>query len=55
MFSMACQYVIDIIWTNGKMIVLNAIIGENMISRLYQELRENRGLVYSIFSEYDFF
>ena len=35
--------------------VLNTILGENMSSRLFQVLREDRGLAYSIHSELDFF
>ena len=35
--------------------VLNTIIGENMSSRLFQEIRENRGLAYHISSAVDFY
>ncbi len=35
--------------------VLNAILGENMSSRLFQVLREDRGLAYSIYSTPSFF
>jgi predicted Zn-dependent peptidase len=35
--------------------LLNAMLGENMSSRLFQELRENRGLAYSIQSSLSFF
>lgn len=35
--------------------VLNTIIGENMSSRLFQEIRENRGLAYHISSSVDFY
>lgn len=35
--------------------VLNTILGENMSSRLFQVLREERGLAYSIHSTLDFF
>ncbi len=35
--------------------LLNTILGENMSSRLFQEIRENRGLVYSIYSTPSFF
>lgn len=35
--------------------VLNTILGENMSSRLFQVLREDRGLAYSIHSTLDFF
>jgi predicted Zn-dependent peptidase len=35
--------------------LLNALIGENMSSRLFQELRERRGLVYYIQSQISFF
>ena len=35
--------------------LLNAILGENMSSRLFQELREDRGLAYSIQSSLSFF
>jgi len=33
-----------------KLYVLNSILGGSMSSRLFQEIRENRGLAYSIFS-----
>lgn len=35
--------------------LLNAILGENMSSRLFQVLREDRGLAYSIYSAPSFF
>ena len=35
--------------------LLNAILGENMSSRLFQLLREERGLAYSIYSSASFF
>src|ERR1051326_4895490 len=35
--------------------LLNTILGENMSSRLFQVLREDRGLVYSIYSTPSFF
>ena len=35
--------------------LLNTMLGENMSSRLFQELRENRGLTYSIQSSLSFF
>ena len=35
--------------------LLNTMLGENMSSRLFQELRENRGLAYSIQSSLSFF
>jgi predicted Zn-dependent peptidase len=35
--------------------VLNAILGENMSSRLFQVVREDRGLAYSIYSTPSFF
>jgi predicted Zn-dependent peptidase len=35
--------------------LLNAILGENMSSRLFQEVREERGLAYSIYSSPSFF
>ena len=35
--------------------VLNAVLGENMSSRLFQVLREDRGLAYSINSSVDFY
>lgn len=35
--------------------LLNAILGENMSSRLFQEIREDRGLAYSIQSSLSFF
>ncbi|MBI5385378.1 MAG: insulinase family protein [Verrucomicrobia bacterium] len=35
--------------------LLNAMLGENMSSRLFQELREDRGLAYSIQSALSFF
>lgn len=35
--------------------VLNTILGENMSSRLFQVLREDRGLTYSIYSNPSFF
>jgi predicted Zn-dependent peptidase len=33
-----------------KMLVLNIILGGNMSSRLFQEIREKRGLAYSVYS-----
>ena len=33
-----------------KLYVLNSVLGGSMSSRLFQEIRENRGLAYSIFS-----
>ncbi|MCK4837598.1 MAG: insulinase family protein, partial [Desulfobulbaceae bacterium] len=33
-----------------KLLLLNTILGGNMSSRLFQEIREKRGLAYSIFS-----
>jgi predicted Zn-dependent peptidase len=35
--------------------LLNAALGENMSSRLFQSLREDRGLVYSVYSQPSFF
>lgn len=35
--------------------LLNTIVGENMSSRLFQVLREDRGLVYSVYSTPSFF
>jgi predicted Zn-dependent peptidase len=35
--------------------LLNAILGENMSSRLFQVIREDRGLAYSIYSSPSFF
>ena len=35
--------------------VLNAVLGENMSSRLFQTVREDRGLAYSIYSGNSFF
>lgn len=35
--------------------LLNSLLGGGMSSRLFQELRENLGLVYSVFSYLDFF
>ena len=35
--------------------LLNAILGENMSSRLFQIIREDRGLAYSIYSTPSFF
>jgi predicted Zn-dependent peptidase len=35
--------------------ILNTIIGENMSSRLFQEIREARGLVYHVSSSQDFY
>lgn len=35
--------------------VLNAILGENMSSRLFQKIREDEGLAYSIYSANSFF
>ena len=35
--------------------LLNSILGGGMSSRLFQQLRENMGLVYSVFSYLDFF
>jgi predicted Zn-dependent peptidase len=35
--------------------LLNTILGENMSSRLFQEVREDRGLAYSIYSTISFF
>jgi predicted Zn-dependent peptidase len=35
--------------------VLNTILGENMSSRLFQSIREDRGLAYSIYSSPSFF
>lgn len=35
--------------------VLNAILGENMSSRLFQVIREDRGLAYSVYSTPSFF
>jgi predicted Zn-dependent peptidase len=35
--------------------VLNALLGENMSSRLFQLLREDHGMVYSIYSSQSFF
>jgi predicted Zn-dependent peptidase len=35
--------------------LLNTILGENMSSRLFQEIREDRGLAYSIYSTPSFF
>jgi len=35
--------------------LLNTILGENTSSRLFQEIRENRGLAYSIYSSLSFF
>ncbi|MFA5879448.1 MAG: pitrilysin family protein [Candidatus Margulisiibacteriota bacterium] len=37
------------------LLLLNSILGETMSSRLFQELREKRGLCYSIFSYASFF
>ena len=34
--------------------LLNAILGENMSSRLFQVVREDRGLAYSIYSALSF-
>jgi predicted Zn-dependent peptidase len=33
------------------LILLNIMLGGNMSSRLFQEIRENRGLAYSVFSD----
>jgi predicted Zn-dependent peptidase len=35
--------------------LLNVILGENMSSRLFQEIREDTGLAYSIYSSLSFF
>ena len=35
--------------------VLNAVLGENMSSRLFQTVREDRGLAYSIYSAHSYF
>jgi predicted Zn-dependent peptidase len=35
--------------------VLNAVLGENMSSRLFQKVREDRGLAYSIYSANSYF
>jgi predicted Zn-dependent peptidase len=35
--------------------LLNAVLGENMSSRLFQSIREDRGLAYSIYSSTSFF
>jgi predicted Zn-dependent peptidase len=34
--------------------ILNAVIGESMSSRLFQILREDKGLAYSVYSSWDF-
>lgn len=36
-----------------KLILLNVLLGGNMSSRLFQEVREKRGLAYSIYSFID--
>ena len=35
--------------------MLNAVLGENMSSRLFQKVREDQGLAYSIYSGNSFF
>jgi predicted Zn-dependent peptidase len=37
------------------MLILNSILGGGMSSRFFQRLRENLGLVYTVFSYVDFF
>jgi predicted Zn-dependent peptidase len=39
----------------SAMLILNSVLGGGMSSRLFQHLRENLGLVYTVFSYIDFF
>ncbi|MEE9555216.1 MAG: pitrilysin family protein [candidate division Zixibacteria bacterium] len=41
--------------SRGAMLLLNSILGGGMSSRLFQHLREELGLVYTVFSFLDFF
>jgi predicted Zn-dependent peptidase len=38
-----------------KLTVINSVLGGSMSSRLFQEIREKRGLVYNIYSYYSFY
>ena len=49
LFLLGCVYAINIA-DRYVMSVLNAVLGSGMSSRLFQEIREKRGLAYSVYS-----